>query len=195
MQQRVVPLFRALGRTLYRLIFPVLSLCLPWSAPSEDFPRVSVCDVVGDPTRYDGKMVAVHGLVRGTDEGVWLVGEACPKKLITTWGHVWHPSVWLAKPGDFGITHQIDFDLDEAAMNRAADTIKRQIQDPKLDKIWATYIGRIETRPNINSEPVRSADGTLRPAGFGHLNRSPAQLIIQSIADVRVEHPRKARSR
>jgi hypothetical protein len=47
-------------------------------AKKEEASRVlTVCEILADPLRFDGKIIQVRGRTRSTDEGTWLVGDGC----------------------------------------------------------------------------------------------------------------------
>lgn len=60
--------------------------------------------------------------------------------------------------------------------------------DPKTELIQATVIGLFETKVPTESlvqvTPVHP-EGT--SAGYGHVNSSAAQIVVRTIADMRIE--------
>lgn len=179
----------------------VISCLLIWSVgypvalqlrSPTDGTVIDICDVLRNPVSFNGKVVAIRGFFSDTDEGNWLMGE-CPVPLSTA-GYVWKSHIFLIPPGSNFVLHATEYSEDTAALKAFADKLKRR-KDPIRDKVLVTVVGKIETRENLEMEVYRDRDGRVRPAGFGHMNGAPAQLVLKTVRDVSIvpfaERPRR----
>lgn len=85
----------------------------------DNFPTVTVCDILSQPLQYDGKMVRLRSRMGGTDEGSWFIGDECPG-IFVTGKYVWPSVIWFATPADPGPNHirPIDFEFDSESESR-----------------------------------------------------------------------------
>jgi hypothetical protein len=141
-------------------------------------PPQSVCDVIfNDPTKLNGKVVRIRGLLSSTDEGIWL-REECKTHLVTK-GLTWGNSLWVY--------------IDESDENIARSWEKMGARltelraDTRRDRVRVTIVGRVETRASMDDEVIQMPYG-LAKAGFGHLGGSPAEINVISVGDVALEH-------
>jgi hypothetical protein len=149
---------------------------------AEDLPIRSICDVLHDPSKLNGKLIAVRGYEFSTDEGVFLKGNC--KDSLETQGVTWPNLISLAYPGGSFALHEVDFTVDRDAIAAASDLVRRY-KEPK--RVWLTYVGLLETREPFNLQVYTDKSGKKRPAGFGNGAVAPAQLLIKTVKDVVVE--------
>ena len=148
--------------------------------------RLTVCEVLADPLKYDGKMILLEGEINGSDEGGWLTASGCPTPFVTG-GHTWPNSVFLqGNPIDKHNLHRVDFAYDDASEARALAKAKRLGRKYPGKKLRWTYEGLFETRTDWESFLARYPNGTSRYIGFGDLSQAPAQLIVKAVHDVSV---------
>src|ERR1019366_4984628 len=141
--------------------------------------KVTVCEVLVYPLKYNDKMILLEGEINGTDEGGWLTASGCPTPFIIG-GHVWPNSIFLqGDPTDKHNLHKVDFAYDDASEARALAKAKSLEQKYPGKKRW-TYEGLLETRTDWESFLARYPNGTSRYIGFGHLSEAPAQLIVKA---------------
>ena len=156
------------------------------SPAAGEWPKtITVCEVLKDPVRYNGKMVAVRGRVVSTGEGTWLIGEGCTDTIETA-GYKWSASIWLeSRKGE--ALHEVDFSRDEVAFTKFAALLKSKGDDGSK-KLVATYLGLFETYEDLAQRIVKYPSGELKGVGFGHLDSAPGQLIVRSVSltDVQV---------
>jgi len=146
--------------------------------------KVTVCEVMADPLKYDGKMILLQGEISATDEGGWLIAGACPIPFVTG-DHVWPNSIFLqGDPTDKHNLHPVAFAFDYASEQRASATAKRLNQKYSGKKLRWTYVGLLETRRDWAPFLARYPNGSSRYIGFGHLSEAPAQLIVKAVQDV-----------
>ena len=137
---------------------------------------LTVCDVLAvDPTRFNGEVITVKGLLEGTNEGTWLVGE-CKTHLVTK-GLAWGNSL------------SVSVDNNEDALSsweKFGEQLKRLHANRQRDRVWVTINGRLETRASMDDAVVQMPYGPRR-AGFGHMADAPAEIHVISVGDVMVE--------
>jgi hypothetical protein len=145
--------------------------------------KVTVCEALANPLKYDGKMILLEGEIHGTDEGGWLTATACPTQFMTG-GHVWPNFVFLQDPTDKHNLHKVDFEYDFGAEKHfLSESDKLEKKNPGRKLRWV-YEGLFETRTDWDSALVTDRSGGKRYVGFGHLGEAPAQLIVKAIRAV-----------
>jgi hypothetical protein len=164
----------------------VLAIVIALQAASSERPvrvpmTLSVCDVLADdPTKLNGKVTKVKGLLGGTDEGTWLTAE-CTTHLVTK-GLAWGNDLSVYIDGSDQKTLR--------SWEKVGQKLKQLRANLGQDRIWVTIVGRLETRASMDDEVVQMPYGMAR-AGFGHMGGTPAEINVISVEDVRVE--RKSR--
>lgn len=149
---------------------------------SSSLPALTVCEILSNPLQYDGQLIRIRDVIRGTDEGAWFVGDQCPDLLVTE-GHAWPSLISLEVPGSPFQLHTVDFSYDFASQDRLIRKYKQLKRSVSEDCIAWTYTGVFETRKSWNGAEAKTIDpGRLR--GFGHLNAAPGQLILKSADNV-----------
>jgi hypothetical protein len=145
---------------------------------------LTVCELLTSPDKYNGKMVTVRAIVKGTDEGAWLSDLKCPATFRTgslswPWAIALASRTQAMKPPDFS--------FDEQADQQIRQKLLQMNQNNRPIRIWLTYIGRFETHTDLAHAVVRDSNGVVQPAGFGHLNWAPAQLVVKTEKDLDVQ--------
>ena len=146
---------------------------------------LSVCDVLAsDPTRLNGKVIRVRGLLAATDEGTWLI-DKCKTHLVT-------------KGLEWGNSLSIYVDASDEAIYRSwakiGEKLKRLHVQQGRDDVWITVTGQLETRASMDDEVVQMPFG-LAKLGFGHMGGSPAEINVISVDDVTIPSPSSDRRR
>jgi hypothetical protein len=146
--------------------------------PAQSPVTLSVCEVLADdPTKLNGKVIAVRGLLVGTDEGAWLVGD-CKKHLVTS-GYTWGDTLWIYV--------DVSDESIERSWRKMSDTLIQLHADPQRDRISVTVVGQLETRKSMDDEISQGPNGP-RPMGFGHLNGAPAEINVISVRNLNIGH-------
>jgi hypothetical protein len=148
----------------------------------------SICTILGDMQRFNKKVIAVRGVVTGSSEGSWLTDDSCSLRLVTE-GYVWRNSISIESPGAIPIRDEIDFQLDQAALDRIAKQVKKMRYNRAADRLWLTYVGLFETSEKL--QVATYPDGRRVPMGFGHLGGAPGQLLIKIEMDPFIERGKK----
>lgn len=156
----------------------------PAMAPSgPSVPSVSVCQVLAEPLKFDGRLIELTGVQEGTDEGAWLAGPECPG-VLKTLGYVWPSIIYLQMPDSPLCLHAVDFKYDFRSQKRVDQkygALHRKFPDRCI--VWK-YTGLLETRADWSAATAVYPNGTRKLVGFGHVDAAPAQLLLKQIDDV-----------
>lgn len=108
-------------------------------------------------------------------------GEDCLVKLDVKGVH-FPNSIYIVSPSfpPIFFHHPIDFEWDQASWAAYNSAISKM--DQKAEIIRATVVGLFESRVPIN-DLVYGGE----PNGFGHLNGHPAQIVVKTMIDLRIE--------
>jgi hypothetical protein len=143
-----------------------------------EIPVVTVCDVLSDLARYNGKSIVLVGLQWGTDEGVW-VDAKCDRKLVTN-RFTWPDSIAFANYLEEGanpprLPDQFTWNnkLIAAKLNELKRTTRLSRRNHER---WVAIFGRLEA--NVPPQTFVYPNGDRRGAGFGHLSGAPAQIML-----------------
>lgn len=148
-------------------------------ADSTIVPVFTVCEALKGLSALKGSVVVVVGRNAATSEGSWL-DQNCEEKLMTG-EYEWSTSSSLAyvmNQTPSAPTLPKGFRWDNATLGRKLAEIKKTTSLRDADR-WLAVYGRVETHFPIDSSiypNIRTGNGG-HPAGFGHLNGSPAQLV------------------
>jgi Carboxypeptidase regulatory-like domain len=147
---------------------------------ASDIPVLTVCEVLRDSARYDGKTVVVVGRSVRTMEGSWLDEECAPQLVID--GRSWRPSVSTAYGvSEFAAPPQEPrgFKWDTGAIQAKLEAVQKttslRVYDDKSADKWLAVFGRMEA-----ALPRKITLGNGRTGmidGFGHMAGSPVQLV------------------
>jgi hypothetical protein len=149
----------------------------PNTSTDRNFEILSVCAVLKDLPKYNGKIIAVRGVVEGSSEGGSILDRHCTVRLVTN-GYLWPTAIALELPTTFFSQGTVDFDVDWVALQRVDKQVQQMRFDAASDKLWLTYVGLFETREKL--EVGVDPDGKRWPVGFGHLSRAPGRLIVKT---------------
>jgi hypothetical protein len=167
------------------LLMPVLRAQHSSVGNGTTLKPLSVCTLLQELETYNGKTVVVRGVVRGTSEGTWLMGEGC--KPLVTKGFVWPSAIALVAPGNPDTLHEPDFEPDRDMIAKVMQKVRSMAPDPLKDRVILTYTGLFETREKLDAYIGTDACGKPWGFGFGHLNEAPAQIQVRSVSDPSVD--------
>ena len=152
-------------------------------------PVISVCEILSDPLRFDGKVVHIRARTRGTDEGSWFIDENCDGVFATD-GYVWPseiamaPAPSLIAPRSQTYLHRVEFSFDFESSQRLTQKAQMLLLTVPVECLIVTYTGIFETRSDWSKSKRVYSDGTWILLGFGHGGGAPGQLIPKSADDV-----------
>jgi|GEM_PF-4698430 hypothetical protein len=164
---------------LLKYTLPLVLLLAATSASSQTTTNkaatevVTVCEVLGNRGAYDGKTVALIGRWSATEEGFWLADDCFSP--VKTGEYVWRNIIFLAYDPSSPSLFSTGPKLDGAAVSAKIDELKARSKKTADKLEWAVVYGRIETKEEIPTVD----DGKPRPAGYGHLNGAPAQIVYR----------------
>jgi hypothetical protein len=151
---------------------------------------VPICDVLRDPSLFDGKVIAVRGEHIVGGHGLYLGGRDCPDGL-TTKGYRWPSLIWIVNieeemerrgyaPSQYmRALREID--------NVSRGELQRKGAGAKIARVEVTFVGLFETHHDFENAVFQRPDGTIVGAGFGQVPGAPGQLFVQSAKDVSVQ--------
>lgn len=106
------------------LIVRTLALAVGFSAllsaqakkeDASNLPVLTVCEILSNPLKYDGQLIRIRDIVRGTAEGNWFVGDDCPNTFEAE-GYRFPSLIWPVIPGGpLPQLHTVDFSYDFAS--------------------------------------------------------------------------------
>lgn len=137
---------------------------------------VSICELLGNMQKWNGRLVEVRGRER---RGILYLWDVCPTTIAVK-GHSFQNVIALAKPMPghrWWTVHQIPFQIDDPSWLRF---ISASYQVPGGRSLALTAVGLFETR--LDDEQLVRKDGV--PMGFGDQNLAPAQLVVKEIRDL-----------
>jgi hypothetical protein len=145
----------------------------------------SVCEVLSDRIQFNGRIIAVRGVLHSTFESAWLSGEGCDDQL-RTGDHVWPSAINLSISETLAPWTEWPSVRDKAAMQRVDRIIRRQ-KPSSADRVWVTCVGRLETYTRLSERVYKNPDGKVQVRGLGHEAAFAVQLLAISSRDPKVE--------
>lgn len=182
--------------------------------------QTSVCEIVRDPARFNGKIIQLRAIVDTGLEWSVLRDESCPNDTIhLAFGDDKHPSLrdraefaYIGSPEDVNYPASLQWHpnppkprlkLRQDSEFRTLAKHLRKREDLKKSgclhcpvyKVVATVTGGFEASDG-RLKALRDRDGRIRVArnGFGHLNGWDAQILLESVADVSATRIRRKSS-
>jgi len=157
---------------------------------------MTVCELLQDASKYNGKIIAIRGEYYVGGHGLYLRSTECDG-ILTTKGYRWPSSIWISltqseyeeRRMNFGHEIEAQFEIGAARQKQK----QRAGRDATSEKVTLTFLGLFETRENLESAVFRRPDGSLVGIGFGQVPGAPGQLFIDSVKDIVVEFGGKPR--
>lgn len=154
---RIMPAMKALVSSIVCFVAVVTGLVAQENTLGSA-KLVTVCDILADTTKYNGKTVAVLGRTdcspNLTDMSCFLAEDHCPGPLVTH-GHKWPTKIWLQPAYGHEFSPQLSREklvIDESAMTDKLAVVRRS------------------TKLGFHREMVFSAqDNTIAPKGWDNL--------------------------
>ena len=152
---------------------------------------ITVCELLADPTAYDGRQVALLGKWADSHfDGVWLSEDRCESRLITD-GYEWPNEVWIRNDNSAPTPPKGLLVLDSHALDEKLASVHRTTSlgleeiaflgkdgggTRQVKQHWAVIFGRIEARKQLHP-PNRPTNDWGN--GFGQMNSAPVQIIAK----------------
>lgn len=144
------------------------------AADSNPTPVVPLCQALRQREIYQGKVIVIVGRLQATDEGLWLSADC--SRPIRTGTYAWPSLIFINRSADAQTPEPSQpYHWDKQRIRRVALAESPQ-RTRKSRGRWVAILGRFETR--IPLQTALDGAGKIRGYGFGHLNGSPAQLIM-----------------
>jgi hypothetical protein len=182
------------------LLVTFLTLCAPLSAQVIDS---TVCNILASPQSFDGKIVRIKGEIIAGFEEFSIKGTECNLPVNSIW--LAYPEGTKGKAGPAAVLHlQLakNHSATPVPVNRAAVSLDKNKDFKDFDNflstpaktnglcmgcvkftVTATLVGRLDGSTDTGF--IRDSTGkVIGVGGFGHLNRYPARLVLQSVSDV-----------
>src|SRR5215469_9630827 len=165
---------------------PVTSTCLPMKSVllfaacaltvrAQEVVQVrtmAICDLLRNPSQYNGKVIALTGLYSPGGHGLYLRGEGCDGVLVTK-GYQWPSLVWIVSSEEEMRRRGRAIAPYMQALFQVATTSRRELlrkgPGAKIAKVTVTYVGLFETRDDLANAVFPRPDGTVVGAGFGQV--------------------------
>ena len=164
-------------------------IALTFSLPAQQ-KAVSVCEVLSNPSKYEGRLVKVRArLTGGGRHGVYKTDQyddrPCPGKQRE--GITWPSTLYPQDPRDLKAT-TIGRTIGSPDL-RALDAFWSRVRSSHgTESILATFVGEVRFKPGV--QIVCDAEGGCGGTGYGQFGMHPAMLILKTIVDVvRVQIP------
>ena len=164
--------------------------CAPVAQTQESHQTITICELLRDSSKYNGKVVAVPGEYFAGGHGLYLRGSDCDG-ILTTRGYRWPALIWISPMEKEFTSRGLNFYHASRAEIEIATVRERERQrigvDWNSEKVTLTYVGLYETREHFDREVGRGRDGKLVANGFGPGNTAPGQLFVDSVKDIAVD--------
>lgn len=145
---------------------------------------LSVCAVLENVGKHNGRMVMVRGVLHqtprhGTSLGDESGGQGCSG--LTGKRKEWTAALYLLWPSNPSV--RVDFDRDLAS-EKEMDLVLKAANLTNKDRVIVTLEGLLEARSNF--QVFRQTDGQLYSTGYGSGGEYPAQLVIRRVVNTRI---------
>jgi len=165
-------------------------------AQADEPPKaMTVCELLREPSKFNGKKIAIRGLYVPYEHGLYLRGEGCEMMPITK-GRDWPAVISVVLSDEQMRRRGIDpgrFAAAESAITMAKlRATGARGGEAKIARVRITYVGLFETRDSFDGHPEKQADGRAVESGFGAGGAAPGQLFVDSVRDIIVEFEESA---
>jgi len=170
------------------IILGLALVCAPLAIGQQTLKTITVCELLQDPTKYNGKTIALRGEYSVGGHGLYLRGPDCDGLLITK-GYRWPSSIWISltrkeyQKRSMSFEHLLDAQIEVGAVRER----QRRGKGASSEKVTVTFVGLFETREDLDSVVFQRPDGSLVGIGFGQAPGAPGQFFIDSVKDIVVE--------
>jgi hypothetical protein len=142
---------------------------------------IPICGLFQNLAAWRGKRVAVRGNVVSTFEGSWITGS-CDDGFVTN-GYRWPISLNYAIPAYYSSKTASLYEPKWPTLPNGED-----LSQHRSNAIWtATFVGFLRMRSEYTVRLL--PNGVYLTNGFGHLNSSAAELIVETILNPELPPP------
>ena len=184
-------------------------LLATFACAAQEVIDTTMCEVGANPAKFDGKLIRVrathrsgfeHSVLTGCDVAMWLAVDQMPHLLtgeVAPFGKsddIKSPEKlkWRKLPPRVAVS--VVPDAGWKAFEQVIETQRKRLtaaNKPRWDTttVTATFVGRFDWLGGglIAYRAEGSKEVVLKVGGFGHLNASPMQLVVQRISDVQAQ--------
>ena len=153
-------------------------------ADDDALEKVAVCAVLRNPVRWNGKMIEVAGpIISPPEDSFWVMGVGCDGVLEIKGTKF--PSGFVFEDPSNNRTHYhiVNFSWDRQSKDEL-DSFVREARRTK-QRVIATVVGLFETLDPIDG--LINNDAPVKYQGFGHMGGAPAQIIVRTVKNLRIE--------
>ena len=166
------------------------------AATAQSPQMVPVCDLFDGLTRWNGAMIEVTAYIEAqpspgsAENDIWLSGRNCPSSLVVK-GITFPNTINLSDPQVRATRiHAVTFEWEESSRNLLSSMLARL--DRRNEYILATVIGVFETRTPLDDlVVVDRAHPKGNMMGFGLQGPHPAQILVRTIRNLRIDRKSK----
>ena len=172
-----------------------LSFCLQllgllaWPQQIDLSATLSVCEAISERGTYNGRVVGIRGEVKAGGHGSYFVASSECKYQIVVKGVRWPNVIYLDFPNNRSREDDdhANFTVDWKTIEKAAEVVRGSRFQEGLDRLIATYVGRLVAVGDLEKRTNRPELGGTK-LGFGPAGLdAPAKLLIKSVGNVVVE--------
>jgi hypothetical protein len=179
------------------IFIPILLLFNAISLLGQSAKVVDVCELLSDMSRWNGQFVQFDAKIDkgGGEQGPWVEALECLSKVKI--GQVEFPNALeITDPQSPQRLHHVEFERDEDSRTQFRSLLA-QIKDRRTEYVRGTVVGVFETRTPLSKLVVinKAWPNGLPAGGFGHLGSAPAQILVKTITDMRIEKRKAVRER
>jgi hypothetical protein len=141
---------------------------------TDSIQTISICDLFKDLPASRGKRIAARGELVGTDEGLWIIGRC--KGSFYTDKYRWPVSL------NYGIPAYYSHESEQISPAKYISPPPEFNEHGEREILTATFVGVLRMRSQYSAHCMQN--GWYQTNGFGHLNGSAAELVVEDIAHV-----------
>jgi hypothetical protein len=161
-------------------IVVVLVAAIPLRARGQD-KVVSVCQVLASLRDFDGKIIAIRGMLYFTGEAT-ILKDNCSTQVETN-GYIWPSAISIVRSDELSVRRAVPFRSDKSAERKLLAALDHPPQESgPPQRVIVTVKGLLDA-PTLAA--AKRGNGRLAVRGTGSSFEYPAQLIYHTFAEIR----------
>ena len=153
--------------------------------------RLSVCELLKQPSKFNGRVIELRGIYFVGGHGLYLAGAGCEAALVTK-DKRWEPMIWVENSREKTESRGLNFERVkktelEIATAKFREMSRRGVWANKISQVIVTYLCIFETHDSFDTMIGALADDIPVPIGFGDQGVAPGQIFIDSVKDIVVK--------